>query len=480
MMHRDRNKDRARKGFLEALPGGTLSEAALVAALDEHDFTLDEVAWCLFEKARATRNFGLYAVARGSQRDKGKALFKLLAKEPAGPRRLAVIQAIAMVRDGQCLAELGKLANSRLVEERRLAQQVLVRLEGWTELRSLVTAFLDDPEAEVVLDTLRHLLEARTGQYLGALRHLAIHPDERVRRVVLEWMIGQRDPSFAETFFARLPREDGALAEVIRGALIGLTDAHPDAMLEWCVQGLADAAEPVRRLSLELFVRLLGREGALRRLMSYTASVTDWVRDTIYAGARGHAAAFVEPVRAYLESEHNDKLRFQALHFAHALQEPRLLPTLLDAWERGDWVSRYQILLVLSESPSPQARVVLREALQAKETRLLAVRALRRYQDDAVLGELVAVLGEADPTTQMEILGALQERGEARTVQYLARLVGERGCDPLVRAKGIEVIEAMCGRLGVPVPRKVVASGKEERERRLEGLPDLGLRLVAE
>lgn len=480
MMHRDRSRDRARKAFLESLAAGTATEAALVAALDEHDFTLDEVAWCLFEKARATRQFGLYAVARSSQRDKGKALFKLLAKEPAGPRRLAVIHAIALARDGQCLAELGKLANSKLVDERRLAQQVLVRLEGWTELRSLVAAFLDDPEAELVLDTLRHLLESRTGQYLGALRHLAIHDDERVRRVVLEWMIGQRDPSFAETFFARLPREDGALAEVIRGALIGLTEAHPEAMLEWCVQGLADAAEPVRRLSLDLFVRLLGREGTLRRLMSYTASVTDWVRDTIYAGARSHAASFVEPLRDYLAREHNDKLRFQALHFAHALQEPRLLPALLDAWERGDWVSRYQILLVLSEAPSPQARVVLREALQAKETRLLAVRALRRYQDDDVLGELLAVLAAADPTTQLEILEALRERGEARTVPHLARLVSERECDPLVGVSAIEVVEAICARVGVPVPRRVAASGKEERERRLEGLPDLGLRLVAE
>jgi HEAT repeat protein len=474
----DAAKAKLKRTLLKDLERGSVDEDAVAAALRDLDFRLDEVSWCLFDASPAVRRFGLYAIARSSQRDRARQLFKMLAKEKAAPRRLALIQAIALARDPQAFSELGKLANSKDVDSRRLAQQILVRIEGWPSQRELVNAFLEDPEIPIVLDMVRAIVEQDVQQYHGYLRHLAIHENEHVRRQVLQWMVQQHDPSHAEIFFARIAHEQGAIAELLLDALARLADQHPAAMLEWCVQSLADAAASVRRTGLQLFVRLLGVDGAMARLMSYAASVTDWVRDTIYEEAKTHTEAFVGPLLAYLDRERNDKLRFQALHFAYALRDERLLPLFIADWERGDWVTRYQILVVLAEVQSPEARRILDQALEQKETRLVAVRALGAYDDPDALRRLTGILGDSESATQLEIIAVLERRGGARMVPFLARFLEGEGLDREVHAATVRAIEAICERLDVPVPRRVVAISRRQQARALDSLPDLGLRLV--
>lgn len=470
--------ERDKRDFLKALKAGRVKTEEIRKGLLAHEFKVEDILWCIFEQDANVRKFGLFALTRVAQYDKIPRLFAALSKETSQSRKIALIQAIAYCRDPDTYAQIGKLINSPIADARRMARHIFVKLDGWPRQKGLVTDFVQDPEADIAVAMAKDIVGKCAKQYEGLMRHLAIHDVLEVRQVVIRWLIGQNNPDYAEVFFGRLALEQGTLKEDLLKALSDLAKHDPTRMTKEVVERLGDGSDDVRRAAIELFSRLPNRRESLHLFLSYAAATTGWIRETMFLEAAKFADRFVDPLLDLLEAGIDDELRHHAYAFAYALKHPKLTDLFLRDYQQGDWVQKGQILKMLSEMGTEIAKPVFVAALDQKETRMIAIRGLLRYDDPALTRKLLAMLPSIEAESQIAILEGVSKTTEARSIAFITRFIEEQTNDPEVIEVAARTIGKLCKELQVSVPKRVRDAVRRSEASAVESLPDLGLRLV--
>lgn len=478
-------KDKSHRAFLKALKSGQVDKEALAeAAANSHwlaDCKVDDVLWCLLESNSEIRDFGMRAIAASRERGKVGKLFALYRKEKESRQReIALCQAIAACRSQAALAEVAKMVNSPELEVRRKAHRVFVRLENWHHNRDLVVSLMEDPDASISFLMIKTVVERAGTTYYGYLRHLVVHDRDEIRELALRFLVDQEDPRNADIFFNRIPHERGEVRQTLVNAIVAFTRENPKGMTRRIITAMSDPSEEVRRMALDLFVRLPNRQEAFVDYMRFMIQVTAWLREMMMEDTRAYVEHFAECIISASKTEDDPNIRHHLVAFARFLSHPSLAPMFMHELSNPDWFVRYQAIQVLGEMRSPEALPHLLQAMDDPDTAVAAVRALDNYGDIRLAKPFLTRLATASRSLQKELVSALANMRDPRLVPYMLLFAQRHDIELDARHWVIEKIREVCEAGGIPAPLELTQLETTSGAKGIEGLPDLGLRLEDE
>ena len=448
-------------------------------ALESFDFNVEEVLWCLFSRSQTTREFGALAIARSSQPAKIEILYEQIRHERSTDRLERLAEALN--RLGQTASTgLSKLINEPIVQYRQLALFLLVRQKDWFLQRELVTTLLQDPAPEITAAAIKAVLEAAPDRYTGLLRHLASDSRPEIRDMVLRWLVSQRDPANADVFLARIPLEPALLRDVLVNALLELIGDNPEETTEHVVAAIGDASERVRRVAVDLFVRIPDRSKAVQQFLRHAIGTTEWVRELMFVEATRSPDDFVNGLTQVMKQTQDVDLRLTALNFAAILNDERLLPMLLFELDCNDWVRRYNAIKILSRLGSHEAIGPLLRELEDRHTGTAALHALTELRDPSLLKYYLRLLPGGTAFLQNQLLRAIAAAGDHRAVEEIAHRIERGQIADDARAVASEVMRSLAEENDLPVPTEVDYDLSAEESAAFARLPDYGLMLEPE
>jgi HEAT repeat protein len=355
--------------------------------------------------------------------------------------------------------------------------ETLLLIGGWAKQRELVTSALSDPELPIVRKALQALVgDPECGFYEGYLRHLAIHDAPEIRARACAWLAERDNPDNAEVFLSLIPKETGETRKLLVDGLGRMLAKDPDAMAKRVVERLGDSSLAVREMAADLYTQLPSKDAAFAIFMDYAISTVDWVRAAMYEQIQKHADAFVDPLLAYLTNDAMTLQRPYAFALALTLQDDRLLPLLLQTYERSeDWLARYQVVDALARIESKEADAVLLKALAQHETVLPAIQGLARRKNPAYAQNFLQLLPKSQPDVQLALLEALEVLPIPKLLPILDKFFRHPGLEPEVRSRTAQAIGVLCENTKQAIPDDLQAVIHEARGKRLESLSDVTL-----
>lgn len=476
---RSKSRKLTKKGFLTELRSSGVSTAEIVQALNRFEFRIDEIASMLYERNPRLKKFALEALKRNTTEDRLKELFNLLENEPSKSRRELLGGAILLLEDSDTSTYLTRMSNSPIVAKRVAAQGLFRQMPNWNKNRRLAIEFLNDPNEEVVIPMVKSVIEVCPDAYLERIRHLAIHESLRIRTLVLEFLIPLNDPGNIDTFFSRLPYEEGELREALLEAVTKMVESNPEEMLERTLQGMGDGTSEIRTMSVELFARLPNPYHNFTELIVYLSSTTSWMRETMYEELRAVSDDLVEPLLQYLDDPQYELLHHLAFHLATFLGHKRLLPLMTKNWETSNWLRRFEVLKALTRMKSDQALPLLLKAVDQHETSLLAIKALAEYEDVRLSRVFVKKLRSPNQSIQIAALQAMSRLPEPKLVPVLTRLC-KHFKEPDLIIEVANTVVAICDATDMETPKEMLELVQFSDAPGLGLLPDMGLKLTQE
>ncbi len=479
--------EKSRREFIQAMKAGKvglpLVQKAISLANAFSDCTPEEIGWMAQHPQPVVQQFGAAisqliggapAVAAPSG---GGGLLDQLLREKSPQRIEQLAQAIAERKDPELGAQLSQMVNDRNPEIRQKAMALLVHLEDWPRQRVMVQALLDDPRVEINEPMLRHVVRAAPRAYVRELRRGAAHANEELRTLCLKTLVAMNQLKNADVVLQRLAREKGELQKSLYGALLTWIKQDPTTMTEVVVAALASAETEVRGAALNLLLKLPDPRASFKRLLEFSASLSAIARDELFTEMARSAEAWIELVLNIFKTEQETSLRFQAMSLAKALNHPRLAPIFLHEMKNPDWMVRYAAMQVLGEMKAEQALNPLVEALNSEESALAAIQALDKYRDVRLAKPLFGRIVAGSETEQIEILKALANMNDARLLPNIAKFLDSSAPKGGAKKFAAETIIKMCEASQTAVPPRVTQIYDSLREKSIDDLPDLGLRL---
>lgn len=477
--------EKSRREFIQAMKAGKvglpLVQKAISLASAFSDCTVEEIAWTATHPQPLVQQFGaaIQQLIGGAPPAAagGDGLLEQLMREKAPQRIEQLAQAIVERKDPELGTQLSQMVNDRNPEVRQKAMALLVRMEDWPRQRGLVQALLDDPRSEIGEPMLQHVIRSAPRAYLRELRRGAAHANEELRALCLKTLVAMNQLKNADIVLQRLPREKGELQKSLYGALLTWIKQDPVAMTEVVIAALAAAEPEVRSAALSLVVKLPDPRASFKRLLEFSASVSAIARDELFGEMARNAEAWVELVLNLFKTEQQASLRFQAMSLAKVLSHPRLAPIFLHEMKSADWMVRYAAMQVLGDMKAEQALPALIEALNSEDSALAAIQALDKYRDVRLAKSLFGRIVAGSETEQIEILKALANMNDARLLPNIAKFLDSSAPKGAAKKFAAETIIQMCEASQTAVPPRVTQIYDSLREKSIDDLPDLGLRL---
>lgn len=473
--------EKSRKDFLIALKAGKISPTLLQKAIAHAKVFAacpqEEVAWTLNHSQPLIQQFGQAIMAANKGPDSGNALVDQFLKERVPAKIEQLAQSLAANPPSDLNRQLSMMANDKNIETRQKAVTLLVKLPDWPRQKALVNVFLEDPKPAVSDTMLKHVVRTAPRIYMKVLRKNATHENEEMRTLCLKTLVTMNNIKHADILVERLAQETGELQKSLYGALASFIKNEPEGMTEVIAHALGSPVDSVRSAALNLLLKLPDQKAAFSRLLMFGESVSAMLRDQLYSEMARSADAWVDHVLAVFKTEKNPALRLQAMNLAKLLKHQRLAPVFLHEMKNGDWMTRYSAMQVLGEMKSQQALPLLVEALNNEESIMAAVQALDKYRDVRVAKPLLGKLSSAGESAQIEILKVLRNMGDPRLLPPMAKFLDSSAPKGKAKKAAADTVIGLCEDTKTAVPEKVRQIYESLREKTVDDLPDLGLRL---
>ena len=472
---------KSRREFIQALKTGKISPNILAKAQANvgafSDCTQEEIQWALNHNLPQIKEFAqsVQLVMQGG--GKLPLLIQQLKTERNPARQAEIAQSIADSQDPEVLTELSQMINDKNIESRKAAIVLLMKVEDWPRQKRLVRALIQDPKSEISDSMLRHIIQAAPRRYIKEVRQAASHESDDLRTLALKTIVTINDTQHGDLLIQRLAYEKGELQKSLYGAIIAFIKADPKAMLEHIVKATANTEANERQTAMNLLTKHPDQCRAFRRLLAFSESVSTMLRDQIFAEMAKVPDAFVDHILALFKTENDRELRMQALLLAKLFKHPKLTPIFLHEMKNPDWMVRYAAMQVLGDMKSQQALPVLVEAMGKDVTSSAAIQALGKYKDLRLAKPFFQKLPNASESDQIEILNALSGTPDARLLPTLAKFLDSNAPKGKAKLHCAEVLMEMCKATNTKVPPKVTQIYEQIREKTVDDLPDLGLKL---
>ncbi len=473
---------KSRRDFIMALKGGRINPQLMQKAIAAHalfaDCPVGDFLWTLTHGDANIRRFGAEVLAVCRDPAKVSSLLDLIQRETRPGLAEAYLKAMAVLQPEEVFAALGRMINNKSAETRKNALNLLIRQKSWFLQRNQVIALMEDPQAAISEAMIRAVTERAARAYASHLRQLSHHPKPEIRAMCLQSLIAMNNLVNAELFLERLPQEGGEVKKALFEAIVTLIRQEPTAMTEQIVKAIAATEPAVSKIAMDFFVKLPDKRTAFGCFLRFANAVSAMMRDQLFAEAARRPEAFVDPVLEVVKTEKDPALRLQAMNLARTLKNQRLAPIFLHELKNSDWLIRYTAMQTLGQMKSTQALPALVEALGNPETSIAAVQALNNYKDIRLAKPFFQKLQSANESEQVEILAALKNIGDGRLLGPLSKFLESNA--PRGKAKKVtaETIIALCEETGTVVPARVLQVHESLSERKLEDLPDLGLKMA--
>ncbi|CAM2068042.1 HEAT repeat domain-containing protein [Sulfidibacter corallicola] len=473
---------KSRKEFLQAILAGRINAQLLQKAMGSYQSFADaDLADVLpLVTHPQAKKFGAALVSVNRDPQKLSRLMDLFTRERRPEAESDILAAIAVCKAGDTRSLVAKMTNDKNVDVRKKALKLLIRLEDWARQRDLVGSLLLDPNPSISEAMIRQLVsQEATAPYAAALRQLALHDQESIRDASLKALIKHKNPKNIEVFLQALAHSQGEVKQQLEAAISGFISDDPSATGQQIIGALTDPDDKVVETALRLYLTLPNQAEAFRNLLSFTDSVTAFMRDEVFKRLIPHQDYIVPLVLDLCRLEQNPALKLQALNLAKVLKNNKLAPLFLHELKNPDWMVRYSAMQVLAAMRSPQALPILVEFLNDSDSSMAAIQALDQYRDMRLAKPFFQKLSapDANESEQIELLKALRNLGDQRFLPHLAKFLE----GPLMKGKArklcAEVIIAICDEKNVQVPESVRKLHESLSEKTLEDLPDLGLKL---
>jgi len=177
------------------------------------------------------------------------------------------------------------------------------------------------------------------------------------------------------------------------------------------------------------------------------------------------------------KTEQDPALRLQAMNLAKVLKHQQLAPIFLHEMKNPNWLVRYTAMQVLGDMKAQQALPALVEALNSEDASIAAIQALDKYRDIRLAKPLFQKLPNGNESEQTEIVKVVQNIGDARLLPHLAKFLDSAAPKGGVKKLTAEIIIAMCKATNTAVPPRVTQIYDGLREKTVNDLPDLGLKM---
>lgn len=472
---------KSRKEFLDAMKMGRLNPQLLQKAMSEYQLFGDcdaiDIVWALAHNDPNIRQFGNAVFTICADPNRATVLIEAITRERRGAAADAFQAALTNLPQEALFAATGRMINNKLVDTRRKAMQLLISQPSWPKQRTQVMALLEDPDTSVCEAMLTEVVARAPKSYVNQLRQLAIHENAKIRELALKSIIELAEIRDAELFLERLPLEDGELRKALFEAVVAAIKSEPQTMLQVIVKAIASPQAEVSRTAMDFFVKMPDKRNAVRTFLRFADSISSMMKDQLFQQAARHGEIFVEPILDLAKNEPDPAMRLQALNLAKALKNQKLAPLFLHELKNPDWMVRYTAIQVLAAMKSQQALPVLVELLGREENAIAVIQALDHYQDVRLAKPLLAKLQQTGESEQIAILQALLNMGDGRLLSPIGQFLNSSAPKGKARLKTREIIIQLCKATQTQVPAAVMNIYDGLRERTLDDLPDLGLKM---
>ncbi|CAM2008608.1 HEAT repeat domain-containing protein [Acanthopleuribacter pedis] len=472
-----------RQEFLQAVKAGRINAQLLEKALASYqsfaDADLNEVLQLM--QLPAAKKFAAALISVNQDPEKLGKLMQMFARERRPEVEAELAAAIALCKSDAIFTEIAKMINNKDPNHRKKALKLLIKQEKGMQQRELVLALMNDPQPPIAEAMLKQVIASGAKGYQGQLRHMAVVGADSIAVLCLKALLNQPSMKNVPVFIHALATQQGEIAAALSQALGRHMQEAPEAVLEEIILAIGSSDPKVGAAALKMFVGMPDLKEATRRLLLFADSVSPLVRDDIFRLMGTVGDTFVPIVLALVQEQPEQAVRIQAMNLAKIMKNQKLGPLFLQELKNPDWMVRYSAMQVLSAMKSPQALPILVEFLNQDESSMAAIQALDRYGDMRLAKPFFQKLTtQSNESEQLALLDALLNLGDPRFIGHLSKFLDS----PAVRGKAVkrcaEVIIELGKRHGVAVPEKVIALNDQLTEKKLEDLPDLGLKLSSD
>lgn len=472
-----------RKEFLAAVKAGRINaqliEKAMAAYQSFADADLNDVVPLLQQPV--SKKFAAALIAVNADPHKLEKLVKLYAGERRPEVESDLAAAIGMCKSPTVFTEIAKMINHKDVNQRKKALKLLIKQEDGLQQRELVLALINDPQPAIAEVMLKQVIAIGGKGFQSQLRHFATVGAPETAALCLKALLNQPNLKNIPVFIHGLAYQQGDMVGALSQALGQAMQDAPDYVLEELIKAIGVSDQKVAQTALKMFAGMPNLKEATRSLLLFADSVSPMVRDDIYRLMGTIGDTFVPVVLDLMRDQPEQAVRVQAMNLAKIMKNPKLGPLFLQELKNPDWMVRYSAMQVLAAMKSPQALPILVEFLNQDESSMAAIQALDRYGDMRLAKPFFQKLtSQSNESEQLALLDALLNLNDPRFIGHLAKFLES----PVVKGKAVkrcaEVVIDLGKRHNVAVPESVVALNDQLTEKKLEDLPDLGLKLSSD
>lgn len=469
-----------KRELLREIQSRQWTQPILEEALAQHQFTVDEVLVCLFDRDEMLQRFGAQAIGLSREENKVAKLLETARTERSADRQERLYFALNLCDHDQVYRALARLVNSPSVLIRRQALTVMTRLDGWFLHRDMVTILLEDPSPSITTATIHAVVDAAPERYTGLLRHLASDERSEIRELVIRWLVNQQEPANIELFIARLPFESPKLQALMSDAIMASIRDYPDEATLYVVQAIGDSQDEVRRVGVRLFGQLPDRVKAVEAFLRHAIGSTEWVRDIMFLEATHSPNEFVNALMQVMKQTRDMNIRLTALNFAAILRDSRLIPVLEHELDCDDWVRRYNAIKILGEMGLKESVRALVRALSDEVTAPIAIHSLMGFNDPSLTKAFLNHIPGASLHLQRLLLRALVPLGDPRAVDHIVQMMHRGRIDEAAKPTAAAALRALCEANQHPLPAEAHYEAHMVETAAFADLPDMGLMMEPE
>lgn len=306
---------------------------------------------------------------------------------------------------------------------------------------------------------------------------LARDEDQRVREGALQVLAAEATEEALPEIIAALPEVGYGVQQHLIAGISKVARRRGVELADRILPLMASGEAATRTAVLKILLQMPDRRELVKRYLKFSRTLAGWVRDRALESMREFGDDLVEPAIELL-ADPDESVRSAAVLVASSFEDPRVVPATLALLEDPDWWVRITAAESLGRIGDPRAVNALCEVLEEPETRWAAVEALGRIADPRALPALARLLKDPATEVRIEVLLALQSFRHPKILEVLTH-VAANDPDRVVRARALEVAEAVAARDETRVENHEELTARAHRLGVAEGEPPLHALLVA-
>ncbi|HNZ66362.1 MAG: hypothetical protein KBC30_02265 [Planctomycetes bacterium] len=395
----------------------------LLMQLEVENPTHKQVLWMLHEPDSILRAFAYRCILKEKNRGMLFTLIQELEKA-TGKTTQILYELIALLNIEDILPFLQKKISSPIVEDRKLAINIIQCFPRVGVVLNLVQEALQDPCEEIRYIALGKIVTYihRDEIFLQVLS--MIHdPSPRIRLKTVQELAKTNSPELAEHFFSRLPEETIEIQNVIMESLTRLAQSGEPKVYKYLISELASVHEISRKHAAQLLTQIPEKKEVLRQFLTYTRGIATWLRDRAFETMQPIASNISNEVIELLQEDDDILLKIDTMFLGAYLNDLRIIPYITEIIENDyDWWVKISAIEIVGKMKVKEMLPILEHHQNNPELILSIISVYGEIQDPDNIPFLLECLQSTSKSIGLETVRALGKYSHPKVSQVLQNL----------------------------------------------------------